>query len=67
MGDHLGEVVVELWEADVPVCKAVHQGKAKLVLLVFLAIAEDVHDRRELLEVEVVLSIDVEDFEHAVG
>ena len=67
MRNHLGEVVMELRESDVSVCKSVHQGETECVLFVLLAIAQDVHNRGELLEIQIAEPFDVEDFEHAVG
>ena len=55
VGDHLRDIVIELLEAEAAVAVLVHEGKAELVLFVVSAIAEHVHDRRELAELEIAL------------
>lgn len=64
--DYLGEVLVELFEADQSVAVDVHQGETELTLLVLRPIAEHVHNGHELVKQDYAVSIGVKDFENSV-
>ena len=66
MSNHLAEVGTKFVEIDVASLLYVHQGKTKLILLVFVAIAKHIHDACELVASQFTIFILVKDVKYSV-
>lgn len=64
---HICEVVLKFYAVNVSSVFGVHEPETKLVALVFRPIAKDVHDKRKLIERDVVVFILIKDVKDTVA